>query len=72
MTNDPCNPNTLIDLTKREYFAAMAMQGLLANSVYHNPEMKHKMIAVPALAEAACKYADALIIELNKDKADGK
>lgn len=52
-------------LTIRQYFAAMAMQGLLANNTYHNPNEKHNMITVPALAETAVVYADALIAELN-------
>lgn len=48
-------------LTKREYFAAMAMQGLLANTIYHNPELKHKMVSSDALAECAVGYADHLL-----------
>jgi hypothetical protein len=46
-------------LNKREYFAAMAMQGLCANSIpgkHH--EFKHQ-------AMEAVRYADALIKELN-------
>jgi len=43
-------------LTKREYFAAMALQGLLANSD-HFP---HDCVA------QSVKMADQLIIELNK------
>ena len=42
-------------LTKREYFAAMAMQGLLANSLY-----------VGDVAISAVGVADALIEALNK------
>jgi hypothetical protein len=44
-------------LTKREYFAAMALQGLLANS------------SIPldgASTNTAMLFADALIKELNK------
>jgi len=52
-------------LTKREYFAAMAMQGLLANNIYHNPNEKHKMIRADALAETACHYSDALLTQLS-------
>jgi hypothetical protein len=46
-------------LTKRELFAAMAMQGLLANPAYadHGP-----------LAPAAVFHADALLAELEKSK----
>lgn len=47
-------------LTKREYLAAMAMQGLCANSV---PGSHH---GFKALTSEAVQYADALIDELNK------
>jgi len=48
-------------LTKREYFAAMAMQGLLSTEQgYHLHEHK--------LSEYALSYADSLINELNKQK----
>jgi hypothetical protein len=47
-------------LTKREYFAAMAMQGLCANSVVG----QHSDFSF--LATEAVKYSDALIKELNK------
>ena len=46
-------------LTKREYFAAMAMQGLLASGVDN--------FRKPAV-EYAVEYADDLINELNKRK----
>ena len=46
-------------LTKREHFAAMAMQGMLAD---------HTCDAEPdAFAEVAVNYADALIAKLNKE-----
>lgn len=45
-------------LTKRELFAAMAMQGMQGNTNY---KWKPK-----AMAEDAVKYADALINEQNK------
>jgi hypothetical protein len=44
-------------LTKREYFASMALQGILANS-YLIPEIEHQ-------TKFAVKYADALIEALN-------
>lgn len=47
-----------IGLTKREYFAAMAMQGLLANQ-----EVFSRYIEVE---RAAVLYADALLQELSK------
>lgn len=47
-------------LTKREYFAALAMQGLCACSIAGG----HK--AFQNLAMESVMYADALIKELNK------
>lgn len=46
-------------ITKREYFAVLAMQGNLAacTNSYPDPE---------TLAEKSVKYADALIAALNK------
>ena len=51
-------------LTKREYFATQAMQGLLANS-HH--EMVDTQLSLPpsTLADEAVEYADALIDALN-------
>lgn len=60
----PADSKTQTDggLTKREYFAALAMQGylsLLADSTIEHPmEPQH-------LAQKAVQYADALIAELN-------
>jgi hypothetical protein len=71
--NDPATPtiehitgnygdthvNTYFGLTKREYFAAMALQGLLVeNSSSINADWTPKQ---------AVKMADALIEELNKN-----
>lgn len=48
-------------LTKREYFAAMAMQGYLAS-------FSGEGLATPStMAMRAIGYADALINELNKE-----
>ena len=46
-------------LTKREYFAAMAMQGILSSHVGND-------YGYEELADYAIDQADALIIELNK------
>ena len=46
-------------LTKREYFAAMAMQGILAH-----PE--HSKFTAAAIADDAIRQADALLAELEK------
>ena len=67
-------------LTKRELFAAMAMQGLLGDHAYQDmlkTLLEHK--APPAtleniakiVAAGATEYADALITELEKEKTDG-
>jgi hypothetical protein len=47
-------------LTKREYFAAMALQGILSNASGIKDEAHWCKFAVI--------YADALIAELNKEK----
>jgi len=48
-------------LTKREYFASMAMQGMLANNAEGNTEWDYEIIA-----KHSCKAADALINQLNQ------
>jgi hypothetical protein len=50
-------------LTKREYFAAMAMQGILANNAEGNTEWLYDIIG-----QHSVLAADALITELNKEK----
>lgn len=55
----PCNQH--FGLTKRELFAAMAMQGILANSEITK---SHKDLNIE---KTAIKCADALINELNKE-----
>jgi hypothetical protein len=47
-------------LTKREYFAAMAMQGILAN-----PECN---ASIEGYVKDAIKYADELLTQLNNSK----
>lgn len=57
-------------LTKREYFAAMAMQGLIADGAadYEGDENKHGNVCDPAgLADEAVELADALIYALNAE-----
>lgn len=49
-------------MTKRELFAAMAMQGLLTNR-----EHKHRIIEEDT--EYCVRIADALLIELAKEKS---
>lgn len=49
----------MIGLTKREYFAGLIMQGLLAANQYALTESKYT-------AKDALEYADALLAELEK------
>jgi len=49
----------VVGLTKREYFAAMAMQGISANEVFASRSSG-------AIAQWSVKQADALIEQLNK------
>jgi len=72
--NEPISPFTELDeqgrpfqfysgLTKREHFAGLVMQGLLAcNATYGGSTTQYSMLAHDAL-----KHADALIQELNKE-----
>ena len=59
--------NTPIEfLTKREYFAAMAMQGMLANRDIINDSMESTPIEYTAVV-----LADQLIKELNTESDEG-
>ena len=49
-----------IGLTKREYFAGLVMQGLLANP------NRLKAFTIGQVAEQAVTFADALLAELDK------
>ena len=60
---DPRNGITGGGLTKREYFAAMAMQGLLAACAG-----AHTLPTPSFLAEKCVEFTDGLIEELNKPK----
>jgi len=51
-------------LTKREHFAAMAMQGILSNPRW---EGKDDYLAYQ-VASSAVRYADALLAELERAK----
>jgi hypothetical protein len=52
-------------LTKREYFAAMALQGIIANKDGLD-------IKIERIVESAVDTADALIEELSKTKTNEK
>lgn len=57
--------NSHIDagITKREYFAAMAMQGILAN--YYNHGGGDYFVSISLVATDAVSIADAVIDKLN-------
>jgi hypothetical protein len=50
-------------LSKREYFAGLAMQGILANNYYKYSQSEDEC---EVLARVAANFADALIKELSK------
>ncbi|QIK61260.1 hypothetical protein G7050_16015 [Dysgonomonas sp. HDW5A] len=54
-------------LTKREYFAAMAMNGMLANSYSNGSSQPLSELSYSQIAEFSVRQADALIIKLNKE-----
>jgi hypothetical protein len=79
--HDPCNPVTLVEseeavtyegLTKREYFAAMALQGIIAGSGANMPDNDNwdgrdiKQFAIDAV-----KQANALVDALNDERFQG-
>jgi hypothetical protein len=54
-------------ITKREYFAAMAMQGLLSNPEWMTEYKKEKyLMQSDIVASVSFQQADAFIKELNK------
>jgi hypothetical protein len=61
----PFNPLSRLarDMTMREYFAAMAMQGMLAGQTIDNDTEWNKL----GLGMDAAEFADALIEALNKE-----
>lgn len=56
-------------LTKREYFAAMAMQGLLSNPQWMSEHKGEKyLMQRDIVAEVSIKMADELLKQLNPDQ----
>ena len=53
-------------LSKREYFAAMAMQGLCANEVWAKSINNHWSSFIDRLSLSSSQIADALIKALNE------
>lgn len=58
-------------LTKREYFAGLAMQGLAATRLVDIYNRQLQSGQAELLATLAVQQADALIEELNKTKTEG-
>ena len=56
-----------IGLTKREYFAGLAMQALSQNWQHYFTEKDYNCNAHQLIAERSCLIADALLEELSKD-----
>ena len=66
-TMPPETNKTPENLTKREYFAGLAMQGILANEKLTNNLNGTSGMPIPSfLAEYSLMYADALIVELSR------
>jgi hypothetical protein len=62
------NNKQRIRLTKREYFAAKAMQGLLSNPEWMKEYKGEKyLMQTDIVAEVAIKTADELIKALNRN-----
>lgn len=61
----PFSSLTHLGLTKREYFAAMAMQGICANTNYSLGEIEQG--ACCNIVDASLAVADQMIAELNKE-----
>jgi len=55
-----------IGLTKREYFAAKAMQALISNPNIKRPSIEAWEKDLQDFSRTAIEYADALLKELNK------
>lgn len=53
-------------MTKREWFAAQALNGVLAHPTRYRPRRNSSSNWHEAIAEEACELADALIAELEE------
>jgi hypothetical protein len=60
---DPNGSYTQYGLTKREYFAGLAMQGILASNT---EGLASGRIDIPGLIESAVRSADTMLAELEK------
>lgn len=62
----PVHANTITrtGLTKREHFAALAMQGIITGSYHQNEGWDQN--GIDTMARDAVSFADALLAELSK------
>ncbi|HZI24821.1 MAG TPA: hypothetical protein VFD46_07085 [Chryseolinea sp.] len=69
----PSNEYDYIGMTKREYFAAMAMQGLLSNRniLRPNPDSKEFENQRLEFSRVCIEYADDLLSSLEQSKYKG-
>ncbi len=65
-TGDTFTHQSIGGLTKREYFAGLAMQGLLASEESDRNVYETRFARNAAYARNAVGYADALLAELAK------
>lgn len=56
-------------LSKREWFAGMALQGYLAGRFGKGREMHHNENHQAKIAEGCARYADAMIAALGKEES---
>jgi hypothetical protein len=64
---DPNGSFTQYGLTKREYFAGIAMQGLLANANGAMTEGSSRTFSPDGISDLALKHADALLEKLSTE-----
>lgn len=66
-TSDQLHPNFIKGLTKREYFAGLAMQGMLANSSCRLNDLLSDS-AINAYVSDSIKLTDELLKQLENEK----
>jgi hypothetical protein len=64
------NVNFGSGLTKREYFAAIAMQGFLSNSYNDGHSKPYSLANYSEIATLSVKQADSLIAALNGEESE--
>ena len=63
-----CKDSLQVGLTKREWFAGMAMAGEISGFFAEDNSVGGKKYVLAAITEGAVLFADALIAELEKDE----